>query len=211
MLTPRQHCPPTARQAPSPQPSRHRCGSQDRGPAPSPRPPESEAFPEPVWRLHSDLSPLSLPVYSTPWQKAAGGEFMRSGAKGGAGNECGLMKRRGEGGKRDSKEKATRTRVCMRKRKRTELASPEGLVCQDSAGPGRALLRLLRCTADAPVRWVGEQVSGSPGHSQVESSWGRCSQEPPTLLGVSATPAPYAVKPQETQAPGSPLYAAGGP
>lgn len=80
-LTPGQHCPPTARQAPSPQPSRHRCGSQDRGPARSPRPPESEAFPEPVWRLHSDLSPLSLPVYSTSWRKAAGAEFMRSGAK----------------------------------------------------------------------------------------------------------------------------------
>lgn len=80
-------------------------------PSSCPRPPESETFPEPVYRLCSDLFPLSLPVYSTPWQKAPEGEFMRMGGKWGEkgwGDEYGLMKKKEErAGKRAFKETAT--------------------------------------------------------------------------------------------------------
>lgn len=80
-------------------------------PSSFPLPSGSETFPEPVYRPRSDLSPLSLPVYSTPWQKAPEGEFMRMGGKWGEkgwGDEYGLMKKKEErAGKRAFKEKAT--------------------------------------------------------------------------------------------------------
>lgn len=93
------------------------------------RSPEPETFPEPA-RLSCDLLPLSLPVYSTPWQKAPGGEFMsqKEGSGEGRGGQmsvCGCEGGGERGGSREFKEKATQS-VCLCEREGTALASQWG-------------------------------------------------------------------------------------
>lgn len=106
-----------------------------------------------------------------------------------------MIKRRRERREKRAEGKSNTERVCGREGRWTGPASREELVRRASVCPRKTLPRPLSWTADAPVDCPGlaERVSGPRSHSQLDSSWGCCAQEPLTLPRVSVSPAPDTV------------------
>lgn len=172
------HCP----SAPSPQPSRPcRHGLW----FPRQRPPGSFVMVSRVRGLpracrdSAVIYSVSLPVYSTPWQKAPGGEFMSKKEGSGEGRDgrpvCVDEKAEERGGRTEFKGKATQSAcLCERENDQCWLRSGAGWSRQTLPEP----LGCTRCSRGTPG--VGSRAWGPQATPRGTGSWRRCTKERPT-------------------------------